>query len=85
MMATIDFIVFEETCILMQLSLGSSYGIIRRCVTIAGIVHEQQFFIGTVVDILQRIVNRCLNDTTGKRKDLNRESGLDLARAINVS
>jgi hypothetical protein len=68
----------------MQLSLGSSYGIIRRCVTIAGIVHEQ-FFIGTVVDILQRIVNRCLNDTTGKKKDLNRESGLDLACAINVS
>jgi hypothetical protein len=68
----------------MQLSLGSSYGIIRPCVTIPGIVHEQ-FFIGTVVDILQRIVNRCLNDTTGKRKDLNRESGLDLACAINVS
>jgi hypothetical protein len=48
-------------------------------------VHEQQFFIGTVVDILQRIVNRCLNNTTGKRKYLNRESELDLACAINVS
>jgi hypothetical protein len=69
----------------MQLSLSSSYGIIRRCVTIPGIVHEQQFFIGTVVDILQRIANRCLNDTTGKRKDLNRECGLDFACAINVS
>jgi hypothetical protein len=69
----------------MQLSLGSSHGIIRRCVTILGIVHEQQFFIGTVIDILQRIVNSCLNDTTGKRKDLNRDSGLDLACAINIS
>jgi UDP-N-acetylglucosamine:LPS N-acetylglucosamine transferase len=69
----------------MQLSLGPSCGIIRRCVTIPGIVHEQQFFIGTVVDILQRIVNRCLNNTTGKRKYLNRESELDLACAINVS
>jgi hypothetical protein len=69
----------------MQLSLGSSYGIIRRCVTIPGIVHEQQFFIGTAIDTLQGIVNSCLNDTTGKRKDLNRESGLDLACAINIS
>jgi len=35
--------------------VGSSDGVIRRCVTIPGIMHEQQFIIGTVVDILQEL------------------------------